>query len=110
MIISNNPSLRAPLQMEGQSALFYVRLSALLPEDASFEKNTQTTLSLFCLPFLQNSLILIYVFQSLVNISAMEDGASIALPDTLLFSLGKSLDFILGNTLQKKKSLDGVSI
>lgn len=32
----------------------------------------------------------------------MEDGVSIAQPASLLLSLGKSFDFILGNTFQTK--------
>lgn len=59
-------------------------------------------LHLFCPSFLQKSLILVYIFQSLVAISVMEDCVSITLPASLLFSLGKSFDSTLGNTLQTK--------
>lgn len=64
--------------------------------------NKQTRLHLFCPPFLQNGHLIIYIFQGLVKISVTEDGVSRALPPSLLFSPGKSFDFILGNIFQTK--------
>lgn len=64
--------------------------------------NKQTRLHLFCPPFLQNGHLIIYIFQGLVKISVTEDGVSRALPPSLLFSPGKSFDFILGNIFQIK--------
>lgn len=101
MTANNNLVLKAPVHLLCFRG--YCQHCSLCQHD--FKKkypNKQTRLHLFCPPFLQNGHLIIYIFQGLVKISVTEDGVSRALPPSLLFSPGKSFDFILGNIFQTK--------